>query len=92
VLRTGVGPASPSALRALLVEVRRRGYAVEDGEVTPGYASVASPVRDHLGHPVAGVAVTFDAGAVDDDERGRLAGQVARTAATITRRIGGQPA
>ena len=31
VLRTAVGPRSPSALRTLLVDVRRRGYAVEDG-------------------------------------------------------------
>ena len=31
------------------------------GEVTPGFASVAAPVLDHNGHPVAGVAVTFEA-------------------------------
>ena len=39
VARTDVpGPTSPSALRALLVGVRRAGFASEDGEVTPGYA------------------------------------------------------
>ena len=36
VQRHGVGPASLSALRGLLVDVRARGYALEDGEVTPG--------------------------------------------------------
>ena len=40
---TGTGPASPSALRTVLSETRQRGYAVEDGEVSPGLASVAAP-------------------------------------------------
>ncbi|MBN9618207.1 MAG: IclR family transcriptional regulator [Actinobacteria bacterium] len=89
VVRTGIGPRSPSALRSMLVDVRRRGYAVEDGEVTVGFASIASPVLDHSGHPVAGVAVTFAGSAVPAAARERIAGLVARTAATITRRIGG---
>lgn len=90
VLRTAVGPRSPSALRSLLVDVRRRGYAIEDGEVTAGFASLASPVLDHSGHPVAGVALTFPTVAIPPGARERAAAQVARTAATITRRIGGR--
>jgi DNA-binding IclR family transcriptional regulator len=90
VLRTAVGPRSPSALRALLVDVRRRGHAVEDGEVTPGFASLGSPVLDHAGHPVAGVAVTFPAAGLPPAARERVAAQVTRTAATISRRIGGR--
>jgi DNA-binding IclR family transcriptional regulator len=38
--RTGVGPRSLTALRRVLTDVRRQGYANEDGEVTPGFASV----------------------------------------------------
>ena len=57
--RHGTGPRSLSTLRAVLSETRRRGYAVEQGEVTPGLASVAAAVLDHNGHPVAGVAATF---------------------------------
>jgi DNA-binding IclR family transcriptional regulator len=56
--RHGRGPSTPSALRTLLVETRQRGYATEDGEVTPGFASVAAAVLDHNGYPIAGVAVT----------------------------------
>jgi len=89
VLRTAIGPRSPSALRALLVDVRRRGHALEDGEVTPGFASIASPVLDHSGHPVAGVAVTFPGAGLPAAARERVAGLVARTAATVSRRIGG---
>lgn len=60
--RTGSGPQSPTALRTVLTEARRRGFAVEDGEVTPGLRSIAVPVVDHNGHPVAGIAVTYPAG------------------------------
>jgi DNA-binding IclR family transcriptional regulator len=91
VLRTGIGPRSMSALRALLVDVRRRGHAVEDGEVSPGWASVAAAILDHSGHPVAGLAVTFPSAGPPAAQRERVAEQVARTAATLTRRIGGTP-
>ncbi len=85
--RHGSGPTSPSALRSLLTETRQRGHAVEDGEVTPGFASVAAAVLDHNGHPVAGVAVTYpveEAPSVD-----RIAHHVRRTAQALTRRLGG---
>ncbi len=86
--RHGSGPASPSALRALLGETRQRGHALEDGEVTPGFASVAAPVLDHNGHPVAGLAVTYPVDEIPDVAR--LAGHVHRTAGVLTRRLGGQ--
>jgi DNA-binding IclR family transcriptional regulator len=90
--RHGVGPASPSALRALLVDTRQRGHAAEDGEVTPGFASVASAVLDHNGHPVAGIAVTYGTdepgGPVDAEA---LADAVRHTATALTRRLGGTP-
>jgi DNA-binding IclR family transcriptional regulator len=84
--RHGQGPRTLSALRRVLSETRQRGYATEHGEVTPGFASVAAAVVDHNGHPVAGVAVTYEAG---DPER--LSAEVRRTAAALTRRIGGTP-
>ena len=85
--RHGSGPASPSALRSVLAETRQRGHAVEDGEVTPGFASVAAAVLDHNGHPVAGLAVTYPAAEAPDVER--LARNVRRTAGVLTRRLGG---
>lgn len=91
VERHGTGPTSLSALRRVLSEVRRRGYATEDGQVTPGFASVAAAVFDHSGHPVAGAAVTFPAEALDAAARHRLALRVARAAAQLTRRLGGRP-
>jgi DNA-binding IclR family transcriptional regulator len=91
VERHGSGPASLSGLRRLLTEVRQRGYAVEDGEVTPGFASVASAAYDHNGHPVAGVAITFPAAEVSATERVALAAAVRATAAALTRRVSGRP-
>ncbi|MCY7402528.1 MAG: IclR family transcriptional regulator [Nocardioides sp.] len=87
--RHGHGPASLSALRSVLSETRQRGHATEDGEVTPGLRSVAAPVLDHNAHPVAGVAVTFPTDAEARVEE--IASAVARTAAQLTRRLGGEP-
>jgi DNA-binding IclR family transcriptional regulator len=85
--RVGTGPASPSALRTVLSEARQRGHAEEDGEVTPGLASVAAAVLDHNQHPVAAVALTFPAD--EDVDRERLARDVRATAQALTRRLGG---
>ncbi len=83
--RHGLGPTSLSALRLLLTETRQRGYAEEDGAVTPGFASVAAAVLDHNGHPVAGLAVTFET--PTDDEPPTMA--VRRTAEALSARLGG---
>jgi DNA-binding IclR family transcriptional regulator len=87
--RHGVGPASLSGLRLLLAETRQRGYAFEDGEVTPGFASVAAAVLDHNGHPVAGIAVTYPRDDVTD--LGAAIAATQRTADLVSRRIGGRP-
>lgn len=88
--RHGLGPHSPSALRHLLVETRQRGYAVEAGEVTPGFASLAATVLDHNDHPVAGLAVTYPAGDPPRD-LGRAVDATRRTADVLTTRLGGRP-
>jgi DNA-binding IclR family transcriptional regulator len=85
--RTGRGPRRPAELRDLLREVRSRGWAVEDGEVTLGLGSVGVAVLDHVGWPVAAVAVTFAADAGHDSAE--FARQVAPVAAELGRRIRG---
>lgn len=87
--RHGIGPQSPSVLRAVLQETRQRGYATEDGEVSPGFASVAAPVLDHNDHPVAGVAVTYptDGEAVPVEP---IVAAVRATAAGLTNRLRGR--
>ena len=86
--RHGQGPQTLSALRSVLTETRRRGYAVEDGEVTPGFASVAVAVLDPNGTPLAGIAVTFDRH--EDPDLGALVDEVSATAQSLTQRISGR--
>jgi DNA-binding IclR family transcriptional regulator len=85
--RHGSGPASLTALRALLGQTRQRGYAEEHGEVTPGLSSVAAAVLDHNGHPIASVAVTFAGADCSPCDHARYAAAVTRTAGEITRRV-----
>lgn len=84
--RHGKGPASPTQLRQVLSETRRRGYAIEEGEVTLGLSSVAAAVLDHNNLPVAGVAVTFPADATTDG----LAEAVTRVAHALSTRVAGR--
>ncbi|MDC0773192.1 IclR family transcriptional regulator domain-containing protein [Streptomyces sp. HD] len=51
----------PSALTAVLEEVRERGYALVDEELEAGLRSVAVPVRDRTGRVVAAVNVAMHA-------------------------------
>ncbi|MFD7654427.1 IclR family transcriptional regulator [Actinosynnema sp. NPDC059797] len=91
--RTGRGPANLPALRALLTAERRRGWSVEDGYVTAGFASVAAPVFDHGQRPIAAITVTFRH--TCDPECGEtwpdLATEVRRSADELTTRISGRP-
>ena len=86
--RHGTGPASLPRLRQVLGETRQRGWATEHGEVTPGLASIGAAVLDHNGHPVAGLAVTFDAAREDLEP---LRSTVLRAVGSLTARLGGQP-
>lgn len=83
--RLGTGPTSLSGLRSVLSEARQRGYAVEDGDISEGLASVAAPVLDHNRHPVAAVALTFAHGTDPDT----AAIGVQATAGALSKRLGG---
>jgi DNA-binding IclR family transcriptional regulator len=90
VQRHGVGPTTLPALRALLSRVRQDGFALEDGTVTPDFASVAAPVRDHSGHPVAGIAVTYRTAEVTVEQRQIFIQEVIQTATDLTHRVRGR--
>jgi DNA-binding IclR family transcriptional regulator len=91
VQRHGTGPTSLSELRRILTQVRQAGHATEDGQVTPGFCSVAAAVYDHGARPIAAVAVTeplADGVLIGDPE---LVQRVVRSARELTRRVGGRP-
>ncbi len=81
------GPATPTALRRLLVDVRRRGHAIEEGSVTTGLSSVGRAALDHTGHPVAAVAATYPEGSVLGPAQAALVRAVTVTADQLTRRL-----
>lgn len=86
--RTGLGPGTPGELRRLLSDEAARGWSEEDGHVMAGIASVAAPVYDHGGRPVASVGVTFESGVRPDvASRTALATDVVSTAQAVTRRL-----
>jgi DNA-binding IclR family transcriptional regulator len=90
VTRHGVGPTSLTALRSVLAATRQRGYATEEGEVTPGWSSVAVAVEDHLDHPVAAVAVTYET--ASDVDPPRVVRRIGQVAAALSQRLGGHRA
>lgn len=89
VQRDGRGVASTTELRRVLQGVRARGYAEEDGLVTPGLGSIASAVIDHTGYPVAAVAVTYPQADVDQGEQSAIIAAVRAAAESLTRRLHG---
>jgi DNA-binding IclR family transcriptional regulator len=87
--RTGAGPRSLTELRRALAEDARRGWSVEDGHVTEGFASIAACSFDHTGHPAAAVTVTFRRDTRGEESWPQLAHRVQATAADLTRRLSG---
>lgn len=87
--RTGEGPSTLSALRRVLREERQQGWAVEDGHVTEGIASVAVCSFDHAGRPAAAFGVTFRSSERATAQRKACAGLARAAAAELTRRLSG---
>jgi len=89
ISRTGRGPKGLTNLRRQLVLDRRRGWSMEDGEVTEGFASIAAAARSHGQRPAASIGLTFPSERLDEPARAELAGEVVRTAARLTARLRG---
>lgn len=75
----------PGALRAELARIRRRGWAESAGERQPGAASVAAPVFDHLGVPVAVISLSGPA-----ERFAAVAQDCAQRVLAATRRLSGK--
>lgn len=89
VNRTGTGPRSLSALRLILAEDRRRGWAVEVGAVTDGIVCIAAAVFNHTGLPTAAITVSFRHESRPVETWEAMATRVVRAADRLTIRLGG---
>ncbi|KSU65240.1 IclR family transcriptional regulator [Arthrobacter sp. NIO-1057] len=81
---------SYSQLRRELEQCTQRGYAVERGDVTEDFHSLAVEIRDANDWPVAAVAVTFLAEKVPEERHEILLTHIRSTATALTSRIQGR--
>ncbi|MGS2617950.1 IclR family transcriptional regulator [Micromonospora sp. LZ34] len=91
-LVVGRGPAagdgSAAAFRALLDDVRSRGYAVEDQEEQAEVACVAAPFFDAEGRVAGSVGITGFARDLVGERRDKAVAGVRRVATQVSRRLG----
>jgi DNA-binding IclR family transcriptional regulator len=80
----------PDEILADMREVRERGYAISDADVTPGVAAIGMPVFGHLDEdlPVAAVSIAGLHPQVLGAERERLIGLLREAAEEISRELG----
>lgn len=84
-------PRSMADLEALLMEDRKRGYAISDGYFEKGIASAAMPVRDATGRVVAAVNLTVPSGS-DRRLDARLVAILRGTVETLSEALSYKPA
>ncbi|MEY4043345.1 MAG: hypothetical protein RL529_912 [Actinomycetota bacterium] len=87
--RTGLGPANMRELSTLLRDEAAAGFSAEDGFITVGYSSIAVAAKNHLGIPVAAIALTFRSEDADEALRGELAGALRAAGLELSKRLGG---
>ena len=78
----------PGRLAEQIVEIRARGYAIDDEEIEQGLRCVAAPIRDHSGAVVAAVSISGPTTRVTQDGLGDLAKAVEACARAISQELG----
>ena len=58
----------PKKFRAELALIRKRGYAVDDGEHQPGLRCIGAPIRDNTQRVIAGVSISGPAWKIPTSE------------------------
>jgi IclR family acetate operon transcriptional repressor len=86
--RTENTVTDPVVLSEQLDVIRQRGYAIDEIENEEGVRCVAAPIRDHTGAVVAGLSVSAPAYRFSTDDVHRLAPDVLRVTAELSRRLG----
>lgn len=82
-----------ASLRRELLLTQERGYAIEDGDVTPDFHSLAVAIMDSSNWPVAALAVTFladDTPIREQERHEQILKPLRHTAALLTERFRGR--
>jgi DNA-binding IclR family transcriptional regulator len=86
--RTGLGPKNLRELSALLRDEAAEGISAEDGFITEGYSSLAVAAKNHLGIPVAAIALTFRSEDANSSLRADLVKALKAAGLELSRRLG----
>jgi len=78
----------PGALRAELEEIRKRGFAIDDGEHQPGLHCIGAPIRDHTGRVIGGISASASVLRWPEGRESAVAEMVVHHALLISRRLG----
>ncbi|MFT6784478.1 MAG: DNA-binding IclR family transcriptional regulator [Dinoroseobacter sp.] len=89
--RTGTGE-TVELVRATLRRVRRDGFAVAHGEVTPGVVGIAAPIFDGSPAPIAALCFTAQEDQITADQITMLAGRIRDFAQQISTQLSGAAA
>lgn len=86
--RDMLGKTPDKATLAACAAARRQGFAVSEGEVNPDASSLAAPIFDSDGAPVAALVITGPRGRLSKVDYAAIGAQLAQAAARLSR---GQP-
>lgn len=86
--RTPKTVTAPATLRAMLADVRSRGFAIEDEESEPGIRCIAAPVRGAAGVVVGALGIAGPTQRLNLNALRALATPLIETTAAISRRLG----
>ena len=86
---TSLSLTLPDSLLRDLARTRDRGYAIDDQEHAEGMRSVAAPIFNVYGEPVAGISVSGPAFRMGLSDASRFGGLVRAAADRLTLEIGG---
>jgi DNA-binding IclR family transcriptional regulator len=78
----GLGDSTQDVLKSLK-KVRKAGFSVAYGEVTPGAVGIAAPILDDRRYPIASICVTIAGNLVTGAEIDEISARVGRVASQI---------
>ena len=83
---------NPAALRAELAAIRKRGYAIDDEELSPGIRCVGAPIRNLSGRVFASISVSGPARRLTRAKNQATGRLVVHYADVISAQLGYRPA
>lgn len=85
---TSKSVGDPKAFAKMLEEVRKKGYAFDDGEFIEGLLCMARPILDKSGHAVAAISISMPAARADEETGKKHLALLEETAERIQEELG----